>query len=218
MEQIKINYTTVSESVYLWIKNAIINGDLKAGERLVQEDLTQNLGVSRTPVRDAFKRLESEGLVINRPRYGAVVFQPSKEQLVEIYKIRTLIEQYCVENTCKLASDKELDNINKINKQMGKIPPAANEYMLLDFRFHKKICELSSCTSVTMEILEGLWNKCSSFKSLYFSLLGKPLDTMKMHGKIVEHLIKRDAARAKIAVAEHYEDVVRSIENSLFLK
>ena len=55
-----IQYTTVSDSVYLWIKNAIIQGDFKPGEHIAQETLTKKLGVSRTPVRDAIKRLEAE--------------------------------------------------------------------------------------------------------------------------------------------------------------
>ena len=54
-----IQYTTVSDSVYLWIKNAIIQGDFKPGEHIAQETLTKKLGVSRTPVRDAIKRLET---------------------------------------------------------------------------------------------------------------------------------------------------------------
>ena len=57
-----IQYTTVSDSVYLWVKNAIIQGEFKPGEHIAQERLTKTLGVSRTPVRDAIKRLEAEGL------------------------------------------------------------------------------------------------------------------------------------------------------------
>ena len=83
-----IQYTTVSDSVYLWIKNAIIQGDFKPGEHIAQESLTKKLGVSRTPVRDAIKRLEAEGLLITRPHCGAVVFQLDRNCLHEIYDIR----------------------------------------------------------------------------------------------------------------------------------
>ena len=65
-----IQYTTVSDSVYLWVKNAIIQGEFKPGEHIAQERLTKTLGVSRTPVRDAIKRLEAEGLLITKPHCG----------------------------------------------------------------------------------------------------------------------------------------------------
>lgn len=217
MDQVKLNYSTVSDSVYLWIKDAIINGDLKTGERLIQEELTKKLGVSRTPVRDAFKRLESEGLVVNRAHYGATVFQPSREMLRELYEIRILLEQYCVDRTCELATDEELQSVREINQKMSEIPPSAKEYMQLDFQFHKRYCELSRCTNLTMEILEGLWNKCSSFKSLYFSLHGRPDETIAKHAKIVECLLKRDAKGAKEALAVHLVDVMSSVSESLDL-
>ena len=67
-----IQYTTVSDSVYLWVKNAIIQGEFKPGEHIAQERLTKTLGVSRTPVRDAIKRLEAEGLLITKPHSGVL--------------------------------------------------------------------------------------------------------------------------------------------------
>lgn len=217
MDQVNLNYLTVSDSVYLWIKNAIINGDLKTGERLIQEELTKKLGVSRTPVRDAFKRLESEGLVVSRPHYGSTVFQPSREMLRELYELRVLLEQYCVGRVCETATDKELQSIKEINQKMAEISPSAKEYMQLDYQFHKRYCEVSGCTSLTMEILEGLWNKCSSFKSLYFSLDNRSAETISLHGTIADCLLKRDADGAKEAVAKHLTDVMNSITDALDL-
>jgi DNA-binding GntR family transcriptional regulator len=210
-QPIKIN--TVSDSVYLWIKNAIIVGDLKPGQHLVQDELTETLGVSRTPVRDAFKRLEAEGLIINRPYYGVSVFQPSKEQLHEIYDIRILVEQYCATKDCHVATDKELMSVKIINEKMAKASPSARDYMQLDYQFHKRICEISKCSKVTLEILESLWNKCSSFKSLYFSLENRPDNTIRKHREIAECLIKRDEVGVKNAIADHLHDVVDSVIN-----
>ena len=73
-----IQYKTVSDSVYDWIKEAIIQGEFQPGEHLAQERITERLGVSRTPVRDAMKRLEEEGLVVVKPHCGAVVFDISE--------------------------------------------------------------------------------------------------------------------------------------------
>ncbi|WP_320129636.1 GntR family transcriptional regulator [uncultured Sphaerochaeta sp.] len=217
MNHEKIQTTTVADSVYLRIKNAIIIGELKAGEHLVQEELTKDFGVSRTPVRDAFRRLESEGLVVNKPYYGATVFRPSKEQVLEIYEIRILIEQYCASRASKVATDDELKSIKSINDRMSKVSPTSKEYMQLDFEFHKRIGELSGCTNSTLEILEGLLNKSSSFKSIYYSMVGGSQATIAMHSDIVEALFNRDEEAVKKAIADHLNHVLNRVISSNIL-
>lgn len=130
-----IQYTTVSDSVYLWVKNAIIQGEFKPGEHIAQERLTKTLGVSRTPVRDAIKRLEAEGLLITKPHCGAVVFQLSKERLTEIYDIRILMEQYCAARTCIRASDDDIRQLEEISLRMLDFSNNSKEFMQLTASF-----------------------------------------------------------------------------------
>ena len=146
-----IQQTTVSDSVYLWVKNAIIQGEFKPGEHIAQERLTKTLGVSRTPVRDAIKRLEAEGLLITKPHCGAVVFQLSKERLTEIYDIRILMEQYCAARTCIRASDDDIRQLEEISLKMLDFSNNSKEFMQLDRQFHTRFCELSGCDD-TVEI------------------------------------------------------------------
>ena len=184
-----IQYTTVSDSVYLWVKNAIIQGEFKPGEHIAQERLTKTLGVSRTPVRDAIKRLEAEGLLITKPHCGAVVFQLSKERLTEIYDIRILMEQYCAARTCIRASDDDIRQLEEISLKMLDFSNNSKEFMQLDRQFHTRFCEPSGCDD-TVEILQGLWNKCDSFKSIYYSLEGRINDTLSEHAKIIQGHLK----------------------------
>lgn len=205
-----IQYTTVSDSVYLWIKNAIIQGDFKPGEHIAQETLTKKLGVSRTPVRDAIKRLETEGLLITKPHCGAVVFQMSRENLTEIYEIRILMEQYCAARSCIKASEEDINALESISLRMLSYPDTTKEFMQLDRQFHYRLCTPSGCNN-TIEILEGLWNKCDSFKSIYYSLEGRINDTLAEHTRIVQCLKKRDIDGIKGAIADHLKDVVNSV-------
>lgn len=209
-QQPLIQYTTVSDSVYLWIKNAIIQGEFKPGEHIAQERLTKKLGVSRTPVRDAIKRLETEGLLITKPHCGAVVFQMSREHLTEIYEIRILMEQYCAARTCMKATDEDIKSIEAISLQMLNYSGTSKEFMQLDRQFHRSICTLSGCEN-TVEILEGLWNKCDSFKSIYYSLDGRVGDTLAEHTRIVQGIKSRDIEATKKAISDHLKDVVMSI-------
>lgn len=207
-----IQYSTVSDSVYLWIKNAIIHGDYKPGEHIAQESLTKILGVSRTPVRDAIKRLEAEGLLITKPHCGAVVFKLSRENLNEIYDVRILMEQYCAARTCIIATDEDISAIEDINLKMLNFSNTSKEFMQLDRQFHSLICTLSGCSN-TVEILEGLWNKCDSFKSIYYSLEGRANDTLSEHARIVQGLRKRDIEATKEAIANHLKDVVNYVSS-----
>lgn len=209
-----IQYTTVSDSVYLWIKNAIIQGDFKPGERIAQESLTKKLGVSRTPVRDAMKRLEAEGLLISKPHCGAIVFQLTRENLNEIYDVRILMEQYCAARTCIKASPEDIEKVESISLHMLNYSNTSKEFMQLDRQFHMLLCSPSGCTN-TIEILEGLWNKCDSFKSIYYSLEGRANDTLAEHARIVQCLKKRDIAGTKEAISDHLKDVVDSVGTHL---
>lgn len=212
--QTVIHYSTVSDSVYSWIKNAIIQGEFKPGEHITQERLTKQLGVSRTPIRDAIKRLEAEGLLITKPHCGAVVFHLSQERLTEIYELRIIMEQYCAARTCLKASDTELLELEAINLDMLNHINDPQAFMQLDRKFHYQLCALSGCTN-TMEILDGLWDKSDSFKSIYYALEGRANDTLTEHAHIIQSLKNRDVAGTKLAIENHLKDVVTSIDTQM---
>ena len=120
------------------------------------------------------------------------------------------MEQYCATHTCMKASDEEINAIEAINLRMLSFSNTSKEFMQLDRQFHSLLCTLSGCTN-TVEILEGLWNKCDSFKSIYYSLEGRVNDTLSEHTRIVQGLRKRDIAATKEAISAHLKDVVNSV-------
>lgn len=96
---------TIKEIVYEGLRKVIISGDIQAGERIVEKEYAEKLNISRTPVREALKRLEMENLVEYLPRVGAVVKRISVEDVLEVYKIRHHLEV--------LATTSAMDNITK---------------------------------------------------------------------------------------------------------
>ena len=204
-----IQYQTVSDSVYGWLKEAIIQWEFQPGEHIAQERITERLGVSRTPVRDAMKRLEAEGLVVVKPRCGAVVFDISEEQLTEIYEIRILLEQYCAAKSCAAATDEQIDEVERHNEAMRDCPSNSRQFMEEDRLFHRACCAISGCTG-TIEILETLWTRCDAFKAIYYSIDGKANDTLSEHARIIQALRDRDAEAVKRAISRHLEDVVKT--------
>lgn len=204
-----LQYRTVADSVYVWMKEAIIRGEFRPGERLAQDRITERLGVSRTPVRDAMKRLATEGLIVIKPRCGAVVFDISEARLTEIYELRILLEQYCAEKACVIATDEQIDAIEQHNLNMRDCMLNSRQFMEEDRLFHREWCAISGCTG-TIEILETLWTRCDAFKSIYYALDGKARNTLNEHAKIIQAFRMRDTDAVKRAIDCHLQDVVKT--------
>ncbi|WP_320971645.1 GntR family transcriptional regulator, partial [Enterocloster bolteae] len=95
----------ISNEVYEAIKGKILRMELKSGEPLVEEDLAREFDVSRTPIRDALKRLEHDGFVTIIPYRGSVVREITEGDIVEIYTIRQALESICVKNAVPIISE-----------------------------------------------------------------------------------------------------------------
>lgn len=205
-----ITSQTVSEQVYNKIKSAILTGEFAPGSRIVQENITQQLNVSRTPVREALQRLSSEGLVTLKPFYGAQVFNLSIENLHEIYDIRILIESYAARKSCFLLSDSDIDELEEMNNLIRDKQNSIQDCMAYDRSFHQAIC-FASLSDYIIQILESIWNKCDPYKSLYFSSHDNLAHMIVEHDQVISSLRKRDEAAVVDAIKRHLEDVVNKI-------
>ena len=201
---------TVSEQVYNKIKSAILNGELTPGERIVQEDLTEQLRVSRTPVREALQRLKSEGLVTIKPFYGAMVFQVSIKELSEIYDIRISIERYAIQKAFPLLTDTDIQELDKLNTMVREKTSDHLGLMDYDREFHYLLCHKGVCEYVN-QLLNGLWNQCDPYKSLYISNPDNAQTMISEHEAIVKCLKKHDMRGVDRAVTRHLDDVVDKI-------
>jgi len=201
---------TVSDKVYRWIKNAIISGDIKPGERIIQENLTKHLNVSRTPVRDALQRLSAEKLVILTPFHGAEVFALSKKSLDEIYEVRIVMEAFAASKACDLITDSELAELRSINDQISKSSASIPKCMELDRRFHSKIC-LIARSDYIIEVLNAVWDKSDPYKSIFYTLPGSNDRAVEEHSAMLNSLSLRDKDALDKAVHLHLRDVVDTI-------
>lgn len=96
VSEYQTRYRTVGQSVVAILREAILNGAFEPGERLIQEDLAERIGVSRIPVRTALMQLEVEGLVVFEPHHGATVRSVGRERVREIYTLRILLETHAL--------------------------------------------------------------------------------------------------------------------------
>jgi len=201
---------TVSDKVYRWIKNAIINGDLKPGERIIQENLTKYLNVSRTPIRDALQRLSAEKLVILTPFHGAEVFALSKKCLDEIYEVRLIMETYAVQKACDLITEEDIAELHSINEQISKSKSSIASCMDLDRRFHSLICMIAGSDYV-MEVLTAVWDKSDPYKSIFYTLPGSINRAVDEHQAMLTNLRSGDKNALAESVRIHLHDVISTI-------
>jgi len=127
------------EVAYHRLLKAIRSGQFRPGDRVRETDVAQKLALSRTPVREALRKLESDGVVEHRPRLGAVIRTLSAPEIVELYEMRLVLERTAAEMAAKHANPAEIDMLKDINKQIdgaGQDTPRASA---LNQDFHRSI-------------------------------------------------------------------------------
>ena len=104
-------HLTLREKILENIRDAIVSGSLKAGSRVSEPELAERYGISRTPIREAFRQLESEGYLTVIPRRGAIVSDLSPKDVEEFYAIKSIMEGYAARRACENLSGKDLDRL-----------------------------------------------------------------------------------------------------------
>ena len=153
-----INHETLPQKIATILRDAIIQGKFKPGERLIQDELATLLGVSRMPIREAFKQLQAEGYVTLEPHKGAVVKSYSVQELDEIYLLRSKLEPLAVRVSLKSIDQQTIEQLEAYQKQM-KATSSIHEYVELNIKFHSlliKDCKLKKLNSIIQNLWTGL--------------------------------------------------------------
>ena len=106
-------YLPLRDVVFKTLRQAILKGELEPGERLMEIQLAERLGVSRTPIREAIRKLELEGLVLMIPRKGAEVAKISESNLRDVLEVRRSLEELAIDLACQRINEEELESLNK---------------------------------------------------------------------------------------------------------
>ena len=128
--------------IYQQLLAEIEKGDLIPGDRLLETDLAQRFGVSRTPIREAIRRLETDGLVAHKPRVGAKIRVLAQQEIVELYEMRIVLEATAAEMAAKHTSKAEIHTLQTLNAQMMQLATYPYKVAILNRKFHA--CILSS--------------------------------------------------------------------------
>ena len=192
------------KTAYDHLFHAIETGGIKPGQRLLETELAAQFGFSRTPIREAMRKLEANGIVQHEPRVGAVVRKLGQQEIVELYEMRIVLETTAAEMAAKHASDAELRTLEALNAKMVAKGMDTQEVFQLNRRFHTCIMNAAR-NQFLAHSYDGL--------SHVLILLGKTtLENeerialvTQQHGDIIAALRSGDGAAAGAAMRVHME-------------
>ena len=181
------------------------------GCRLVEEDLAAELGVSRTPLRQAFAILQSEGFVNTIPNRGTYVIQPTYEEIVEVYQARMFLEQGLLADVFETLQEEKLDAIRENYEKQMKLGLNFKmlDYSILNREFHILLASLSKNVYLKRFVME-LYNRIFVFLVYYDNSVTNN-GSILTHGKIVKALEERDKDALMAALREDAELGTRDI-------
>jgi DNA-binding GntR family transcriptional regulator len=199
----------ISENIYDILSQAIIFGKFKAGQTINATFIANKMGVSRTPLREAFKRLEQEGWIESLSNGRKRVKKTSLGQAIEIYDIRSVLEPYLIELVCKNITDNELEKLEKIikegisylhNNKDNKLEKILNVNKRFNMQLYKIAGNKKLCT-----ILSSLYDNILHYRIFNLRNVAYEKRSVDEHREILEALKKRDVVSAKKIVRNHIE-------------
>ncbi len=204
------------DAVYQKIKNAIRKRYIKQGSQLVEGGLAQKLGVSRTPVRSAIKRLEAEGLVNSIPNRGAFVITPSLQEIEETFLVRGQLEQMAAGLTAKIITPGQIAVLNQLIEREEKVfdKRDLDEYYIINDTFHLKIAEFSGNKVLTAYVRE-LLDRTRIFLILFDPFIKLSISpSLAAHQAIVNALADHNADLVAESIASHIRSSVEDLETT----
>lgn len=201
------SYKPLREVVSETLREAIVSSVLKPGERLMEIQLAEELGVSRTPVREAIRKLELEGFVIMIPRRGTYVADLSIKDVNEVFEIRTALDVLAAGLAAERITDEELETMERILVQIGECVEQ-NELepiVELDSQFHD-ILYRACRNDRLVGIINNLREQITRFRAISMAVPGRIKNTLEEHSRLVEAIATRNVDLSQQLAREHMEN------------
>lgn len=198
------------------LRRAILKGDFKPGQRLVQTELAELIGVSRMPIREALRTLEIEGLVTLEPHKGAVVRTINKKDIEEIYELRAIMEPLALKKSIHNFTKEDIVTLKSYHKIMGETD-SEDVYIELNSKFHQLL--VSQCDSD--RILRFIETISRGFPQDTPQIIpGQISKSNQEHEKILNAIIEEDSEKASQLLAQHIQrtgdELIAEMENKHF--
>ncbi len=189
------------------VVEAIGDGRLKPGDKVTELTLSREMGTSRAPVREALRRLESQGLIVSHPRRGFFVHAYDTQELENIYDLRICLELHAAQNALERMGE---DDVARLREQVALLHElgaanAAQEQVAADYAFHRMLCEIAGNERI-VRLFDTLATELRAGIALIGVLYDDPVRIAQTHDPIIEAIEARDAATLRDVLHDHLSD------------
>ena len=212
-------YLPLREVVFNTLRQAILRGELKPGERLMEIQLANKLGVSRTPIREALRKLELEGLVNMVPRKGAEVADITEKSLRDVLEVRKALEELSVQLACEKITEEEIEELKRVaerfkdtldDQDVTKIAEA-------DVAFHDVIYTATDNQKLIL-LLNNLREQMYRYRVEYLKKEEAYPQLIAEHEELIDNISKRNKEEATRIMCEHIDNQVATVINVIHTK
>ena len=205
-------YLPLRDVVFNTLRQAILRGELKPGERLMEIQLANKLGVSRTPIREAIRKLELEGLVLMIPRKGAEVAEITEKSLRDVLEVRRALEELAVELVCEKITDEQIQDLKDAAEEFkeslkdGDITRIAEAAV----KFHDVIY-MATDNQKLIQLLNNLREQMYRYRVEYLKRSDFHQQLIDEHEEIIETIESGQKDRAVQVVCQHVDNQVEAV-------
>lgn len=205
-------FLPLRDVVFNTLRKAILTGELKPGERLMEIHLADQLGVSRTPIREAIRKLELEGLVTMIPRRGAEVAQITEKNLKDVLEVRRALDALCAELACERITEEETARLKKACDDFEKAVATGSATVIAeaDVALHDIIVAATGNQRL-IQLISNLSEQMYRYRFEYIKDEKEHIHLVEEHRMIYESILARDKAKAAQAAREHIDKQEKSI-------
>ncbi|MDD2979857.1 MAG: GntR family transcriptional regulator [Hespellia sp.] len=205
-------YLPLRDVVFNTLRQAILRGELKPGERLMEIQLANKLGVSRTPIREAIRKLELEGLVLMIPRKGAEVAEITEKSLRDVLEVRKALEELAVQLACDKITEEEIENLKQAAKDFKATLGSADitKVAEADVAFHDVIYNATDNQRL-IQLLNNLREQMYRFRVEYLKREDFHPQLLSEHEDIIEQISSGQKKEASETVCQHIDNQVEAV-------
>ncbi len=217
--QIKMDeFLPLRDVVFNTLRQAILTGELKPGERLMEIHLANRLGVSRTPIREAIRKLELEGLVIMIPRRGAEVAQITEKSMNDVLEVRRAMDALCIELACERITDEELVDLKQACERFEQAVKTGDVKMIAqtDVALHDIIVKATGNMRL-VQLINNLSEQMYRYRFEYIKDATQHERLVEEHRHIYDSIVRKDKDKASEMAKIHIDNQKQAIMKQLRL-
>lgn len=206
-------FLPLRDVVFNTLREAILKGELKPGERLMELQLAAKLGVSRTPIREAIRMLEQEGLAVTIPRKGAEVARMTEKDMEDVLQIREALDELAASIACEQMTPEELEELRKAAKEFEEYTKSEDLKRIaeMDVRFHDIIYQATRNPKL-VNMLNNLREQMYRYRVEYLKDEKNYPTLIKEHNEILAALSEKNQKSVKNAMYQHVKNQAKAVK------